>query len=248
MHVGSVLDLRRARRRTTTTSSRGSSAGCTWSRATASGSRSRRSASRGRCGSTTRTSTPRYHVRHTALPGAGGRGPAAAARGARVLPAARPREAAVGDLARRRARRRPLRADLQDPPRARGRDLGRGHHDRALRPRARPAGARARRRRGRRGRCRAAPSCSRRRSPSAWPRRSASRARCSSRPDQAGAERGPRRRRAGGDGRRGDRGRAAVAAERADRAAPPLRVGRGRPRACSRRSRTRSAARSTTSC
>ena len=112
--------------------------------------------------------------------GAGGRGPAATARGARVLAAARPREAAVGDLARRRARRRPLRADLQDPPRARGRDLGRGHPHRALRPRARPAGARRPGRPGRRGRCRAAAELldavagrPRRR------RRSASRVRCS---------------------------------------------------------------------
>ena len=48
----------KARRPTTTSSSRTSSAACTSSRATARSSRSRRSASRGRCGSTTRTSTP----------------------------------------------------------------------------------------------------------------------------------------------------------------------------------------------
>ena len=68
---------------------------------------------------------------------------AARARRAGVRPAARPREAAVGDLARRHDGRRPLRADLQDPPRARGRDLGRGHHDRAVRPRAGPGAAAA---------------------------------------------------------------------------------------------------------
>ena len=50
-----------------------------------------------------------------------------------------------------------------------------------------PAGARARRRRGRRGRCPGRAELLRvRRSPSAWPRRSASRARCSSRPDRGG--------------------------------------------------------------
>ena len=58
MHVGSVLVFEGDRRRTTTSSSRRSSAGCTSSPATASGWRSRRSARRGPCGSTTRTSTP----------------------------------------------------------------------------------------------------------------------------------------------------------------------------------------------
>ena len=45
------------------------------------------------------------------------------ARRARVRPAARPRQAALGDLARRGARGRPLRDALEDPPRARGRHL-----------------------------------------------------------------------------------------------------------------------------
>ena len=53
--------------------------------------------------------------------GAGLRGAAARARRAHPLPAARPLEAAVGDVARAGARGRPLRADLQDPPRARRR-------------------------------------------------------------------------------------------------------------------------------
>ena len=46
-----------------------------------------------------------YHVRHTALPSPGLRGAAARARRARALPAAGPLQAAVGDVARRRASR-----------------------------------------------------------------------------------------------------------------------------------------------
>ena len=170
------------------------------------------------------------------------------ARGAGVLPAARPREAAVGDLARRQRRRRALRADLQDPPRARGRDLGRGHHDRALRPRAGPAGARARRRRGRaRPLPGAARSCSRPRWRSGWRRRSGSLRGVLAAPGQRGRRRGPRRRRAGRDGRRG-RSRAR---RRARSTCGSARTGGSRgPRPTwrrSRRSRTRWAGRSTTS-
>ena len=46
-----------------------------------------------------------YHVRHTALPQPGLRRPAAPARRAHLLPAARPLEAALGGLARSRASR-----------------------------------------------------------------------------------------------------------------------------------------------
>ena len=70
------------------------------------------------------------------------RGAAVPPRRADRLPAARPLEAAVGELARRGARGRPLRADLQDPPLARRRRLGRRPRDRAVRPRA-DAGAAA---------------------------------------------------------------------------------------------------------
>src|SRR5829696_8303691 len=73
------------------------------------------------------------------------RGPAARARGPDLLPAARPLEAAVGDLDRARSRGRPLRADLEDASRARGRRVRRGHRDRAVRPLAGAGGARARR-------------------------------------------------------------------------------------------------------
>ena len=57
-----------------------------------------------------------YHVRQTALPRPGQRGAAAAPDVAHLLPAARPLQAAVGDVARRGPRGQPLRADLQDPP------------------------------------------------------------------------------------------------------------------------------------
>ena len=144
---------------------------------------------------------------------------------------------------------RPLRADLQDPPRARRRHLRCRHHDRAVRPRAGPAAARARpglvpaaraeRRRAVRGRAARARRDA---------RSTSLRARGRAAPTRAGADAGARRRGAGGDGRRRARRRAAQPAERADRPAPALRLGRGRPRPASRRSRTRSAARSTTSC
>ena len=103
MHVGSVLvfdgaapGLRGARRRR-------SSAGCTSCRATASGSRSCRCSRGGRCGSTTRTSTPattcatprcRAPAREEELKRLAGR---------LFSQRARPRQAAVGDLARRAA-------------------------------------------------------------------------------------------------------------------------------------------------
>ena len=105
-----------------------------------------------------------YHVRHTALPAPASEDQLRRLAG-RVFSQQLDREKPLWEIwLVDDARRRPLRADLQDPPRAGRRDLGRGHHDRALRPRPRPAGARARARRGRRGRSRAAPSCSRPRS------------------------------------------------------------------------------------
>ena len=64
---------------------------------------------------------------------AGRRRPARAADRAHLLPAARPLQAAVGDVARAGARGQPLRADQQDAPRARGRRLGRRPRDRAVR-------------------------------------------------------------------------------------------------------------------
>ena len=65
------------------------------------------------------------------------RGAAEEPRRPAVRPAPGPHEAAVGDLARRRPAGRPLRARRQEPPRARRRDRGRRHHDRAVRSRAR---------------------------------------------------------------------------------------------------------------
>ena len=105
--------------------------------------RTRRSRPAGRCGSTTRRFNLEYHVRHTALPAPGHRGAAAAPHRADLLPAARPLQAAVGDVAGRGARGRPLRADLQDPPRADRRHRRRRPRDGAVRPLAR---ARRRRR------------------------------------------------------------------------------------------------------
>ena len=164
------------------------------------------------------------------------------------------RQPAVGDLARRRARGRPLRAHRQDAPRARRRRLGRRHHDRPVRRRARP-GADRRRPSGR-GRPKPPPSAG------AAARRRARRARDRTRPRAAArvraldARAAPRRRRA-----RRERRRASASTLRATlRPAPPsplnVRIGPhrrytwvdARPRTSSRRSRTSSAARSTTSC
>ena len=80
-----------------------------------------------------------YHVRHTALPTPGDLGAAAEPDRADLLPAARPLQAAVGDVADRGPRGRPLRADHQDPPLADRRHRGRGPRDGAVRPLAGPA-------------------------------------------------------------------------------------------------------------
>ena len=118
MHVGARSRLRgpaAALRRTCSTSC---ASACTSCRATARSSASRRSR-RGRpLWVDDPTFNLEYHVRQTALPRPGQRGAAAAPGRADLLPAARPLQAAVGDLAGRGPRRRPLRADLQDPPRA----------------------------------------------------------------------------------------------------------------------------------
>ncbi len=169
-----------------------------------------------------------YHVRHTALPAPGLRGAAARARRARALAAAGPLQAAVGDVARAGARGQPLRADLQDPPRARRRRRGRGPRDRACSTsspcRSRP-------------RTRASRGCPQP-EPSAAQLAARGRARA-----RAHAVRAHRQGAVGGDapdahagGRaRGDRGRrrgrvgraepgAGDAAQRADRPAPAVRV------------------------
>ena len=135
----------RARRRSSTSSSRTSSRACTSCRAT------------GRSSPTPPLETGRplwiddptfnlaYHVRHTALPAPGDED-ALLDLGARIFSQrAGPLEAAVGAVARRGARGRRLRADLEDPPRARRRRLRRRPLDRAVRPRRprrRPDGAR----------------------------------------------------------------------------------------------------------
>ena len=200
-----------------------------------------------RCGSTTRTSTSRYHVRHTALPRPAAEAELQATRRARVRPAAGPRQAAVGAVARRALEGDRFAIVSQDPPRARRRRLRRRHRDGPVRPRAAsPHRPPSRRPRGCRGPSRARRSC--------WPTR------CSSARTVAGRERPRacariRERRAGRSARRPRRPRGVGALagpasarppaplQRADRAAPALRLGRRRPRRSSRRSRTRSAAR-----
>ena len=71
--------------------------------------------------------------------GAGHLRAAAGADRAHLLPAARPLQAAVGDVADRGSRGRPLRADHQDPPLADRRHRRRRPRDRAVRHLARPA-------------------------------------------------------------------------------------------------------------
>ncbi len=137
MHVASVMvfegeaptlqGARRARR----------TAACTSCRATASAWRTCRSGRVARCGPTTRTSTP---TTTSATPRCRSRrdeARAEAARRAPVLAAPRPLQAAVGDVAGAEHGRRALRADREDPPRARRRHLRRGHHDRPVRHGAR---------------------------------------------------------------------------------------------------------------
>ena len=156
----------------------------------------------------------------------------------------------MGDLARRGARGQPLRAHLQDPPRARRRHRRRRPRHRPVRPLARPAAARARR-------ARWSPGPSPRR-PSWWPPACAARqhGRRARRPRDRRRSPIPATRRdrpRGGRGRRRDRlgGPQPGAADAAQRA----RSAHTGASPCVRhelsdfkRSRTRSAARSTTSC
>ncbi len=133
MHVASVIIVRgraaRLRRRP-----RGASrSGCTSSRATARSSPGSRSTRVARSGSTTRTSTSATTSATRALPAPGSDEQLAALAGRLFAVAARPPQAALGGPPRRgprpRARRHPaLRADRQDPPRARRRRLRRRHH------------------------------------------------------------------------------------------------------------------------
>ena len=151
----------------------------------------------------------------------------------RVRPAARPRQAALGDLAGRRARGRPLRDAVEDPPRACRRHLRRGHHVRALRH-----VARARRAGGHRRALAAAPSPLLR----AALRRGAHGARhdpgragplgASGVPWPANGARGPARRRRGRrrHGLGGAQPRSPHPLQQVDRPAPPLHVGAREPR------------------
>ena len=105
-----------------------------------------------------------YHVRHTALPAPAGEHELRRLAGRAVRPAAGPLQAAVGALAGRPRRRRPLRADLQDASLPGRRHLGRRHHGGAVRPRRRPARAAGAASPGCRARSRRRPRCS----PTRW--------------------------------------------------------------------------------
>ena len=173
--------------------------------------RSRRSRPAGRCGSTTRASTSSTTCATPRCRDPGTEEQLLQARRADLLPAARPLQAAVGDVAGRGPRGRALRADLQDPPRADRRHLRRRPRDGAVRPRRRSRAEVAAPRRGvgsprpsrrsarscvasgaRRRRC--APACARRARRVRRSRR-ARRRRCAAARD---GRRGPRRDRLGG--------------------------------------------------
>ena len=102
-----------------------------------------------------------YHIRHTALPEPGGEQQLKRLAGAGLLPAARPLQAALGDVAGAGPRARPLRATDQDPPRDGRRDLRRRHRHGPLRPRAGPRAGAQRGRLGASARSRARPTWSR---------------------------------------------------------------------------------------
>ena len=179
----------------------------------------------------------RYHIRHTALPAPGGRRGAQAARRPRLRPAAGPLQAAVGDLARRGARRATAsrccpRPTTRSSTAVSGVDIVVGPVRRLgptpRRPRRRPPPWLPRP-------VPTAPSCwprrcsSARRSP---PRRCAALRRADPRPAPGRGQRSPAAWRA--SARWPGRGLSPaprVAAERHDRPAPPLHVGRRRPRA-----------------
>ena len=155
--------------------SRTSRGGCRWCRASARSCASCRSARGGPVWVDDPHFNLEYHVRVDRAAAARQRGAAEEPRQPRVRAAARPHEAAVGDLARRGPRARParatatprvagraaVRAPVQDAPRARRRRRRRGHHGGAVRhrapsPRRRPGRAR----RGSRGPSRPRCSCS----------------------------------------------------------------------------------------
>ncbi len=97
---------------------------------------------------------PYYHVRHTALPRPADDRPSSASRGA-SSPSAWTAPSPCGRSGWSRASPATASPYRQDPPRARGRDLRRGHHHGPVRHRPRTGGAHGTRRAlGRRNRCR----------------------------------------------------------------------------------------------
>ena len=191
-----------------------------------------RSARDARCGSTTRTSTSRYHLRHSALPAPGGDEELKRLGRPALLPAAGPRQAAVGDLARRRAGRRG-RAALRDHrarPITRSSTASRASTSRRCSSTHPRPGAR-RGARPRRGSPRPPPTAAQlladalRRAGTVPARDRARRPRAAARPARAARQLAEPRPSAWRDGPRRPAPRAALALQRPDRPAPPLRRG-----------------------
>ena len=174
-----------------------------------------------------------------------------AARRARVLPGARPQPTALGAVAGRRTGGRPVCAAIQNPSRSSRRGIGRGHRDRAVRRVARAAaGGVARARVGRAAAAELGPVAGRRAARAChrpW-RDRARRPGDAPRPAGGGGTGGPgpRERRRGGLDR--PEARAVRARSMSASARTGASPGSGPTWGSSRRSRTRSAGRSTTSC
>ena len=151
MHVGSVLLFEGDGARPTRTSSRSSSAGSRSCRATARSSPFPPLVQSRPVWVDDPHFNAGYHVRHTGAARARAARPSCSGSPAACSPSAWTAPSRCGSLARRPRRRRPLRADRQDAPLPRRRHLRRRHHDGAVRPRARPAGAAAAPSRGCRG-------------------------------------------------------------------------------------------------
>ncbi len=235
MHVAGCIGVRGPRARVLRSSSTRSSPGCISCPATGSGSRSCRSSRADRSGSTTRTSrSPSTSATRRC------RGPEANEQlkrlAGRVFSQALDRSRPLWELwLVEGLDGRPLRAALEDPPRARRRRLRRRHRDRAVRHLPGPGA-------GRSADHEWAPAAAADRAPAA--RRRAARARDRSGRDRPRRPRGAARPAAGGadrvgtalvgrrrDGVGGAERRAREPVQRADRPAPPVHLGRRRPAA-----------------
>ena len=139
MHIGGLTIVEGPAADDATSSSSRSVGACTWCPATATSSPTRRSTAAARVWIDDPDFNLEYHIRHSALPAPGGMDQLQDAHGPHLLPAARPNQAAVGDVADRGPRGQPLRVDHQDPPLADRRHRGRRPGDGAVRPLPRSA-------------------------------------------------------------------------------------------------------------